>query len=305
MRVLIPGGSGFIGKYLLNELAGEHELYVLGTQANKVSVCTDEGQEIPYLYCDYSVEGMNNLISESTPDAVVNLAAHRPAAKQEHINDYYSNLFIAANIFQSCLDKNVSNLVNVSTRLVYSAKNSLPWLESDGVAPDNFYGLSKLWCEDTAQFFNQKGLCIKTLRLAQVIGLGEREGYVLQVYLDRARKGQPIVVYGKGQGRRHYIYAKDVARAIHSALLKPEISGIFNIGMADIHSFEELAVTINKTFGNKSEIIYDPGKAADENVYQMSIAKAKEELGWEPEYDLYRTYLDIKKDLMRADETLC
>ncbi len=294
-NLLITGGSGFIGSYIIDSLIGQYNINVIGRQ-NTTSLKTSNNVVCPYYYCNYSKDSVVDLIRKVKPHGIVHLAAFRPVGNNT-INDYYENLTVSGNLFESCLEFDIKNIINISTRLVYSHDNPLPWRENSQILPIGYYGLSKQWVEQTAAYYNQKGLKIKTLRLGQVIGLWEREGYALKVYLDNAIKGKPITVFGLCKGKRHYVYAKDVAASINAALENLDKKGIYNIGMENIYGFDELAQTINSVFGNKSEIIFNRDAKADESTYQMSIVKAKKELGWRPKYDLYQTYSDIKQDI--------
>lgn len=295
LKLLITGGSGFIGKHLCNIFGKEYDLHIVGTKKDVNKVETFKYIEFPYYVTDYSVESLKDIFEKIKPDAVVHLAAHRPEGINEGIVTYLENLRISANLFEACLNNNVSNIVNTSSRLIYSQDNPQPWKEDSQITPKGYYALSKYWVEQTAEYFNNKGLQIKTLRLAQVIGYGEREGYLLQIYAENAKKGLPLTVFGECKGKRHYVYVNDVVAAIKAALLKPELKGIYNIGMKNIYGFDELAQTINKVYGNKSEIIFNKEAKADENIYKMDISKAKRELGWSAKYDLSSAFVDMSK----------
>ncbi len=297
MKIILTGGTGFIGRYFCNLEADYNDILIIGIRNDTECIETKLNNCIPYIFTDYSTDSLSQIISEFKPDAIIHLAAQRPDHTKVQIAHYITNLNITSNLFEACLRTGVSNIINASSRMVYSQDNMVPWHENQYNVPDSYYGLSKLWCESAACYFSNIGLNIKTLRLAQVIGLGEREGYALQVYLKNAMNGLPITIFGKGSGKRHYVYVKDVVSAIEAAMLHPDKSGVYNIGMKDIFSFRELAETINNTFGNKSGIIFDKDKQADESVYHMSIEKAKNELGWSPQYDLQQTYSDIKNDI--------
>lgn len=301
MKILVSGGSGFIGRYLTSELMSDHEVLILGTQKGNSHAFTLENKKIPYIFCDYSIEQLTKICQENKPDAFINLAATRPGSGADTPEKYYANLKISANIYEACNENDILNIVDISTRMVYSLSETIPWREIMQVKPGNLYGLSKVWAEQAAGYFNKKGMHTKTLRLAQVIGLGEREGYILQIFLKNAVKGLPIKVFGKNLGKRHYIYAKDVVHAIKSAMLQKDKSGIYNIGMETVYSFKELAETINRTFGNRSKILLETDFSADESVYHMSIEKAQTELGWEPQFDLEQTYRDIKIDMEKLN----
>lgn len=295
MKLLITGGSGFIGKHLCDMLGCEFDLYIIGTQNALTNVKSFVGKEFPYYSTDYSAGSLGLIFEKVKPNAVVHLAAHRPAGNNEFIDAYFENLRMSANLFEACLNNNITNIINTSTRLIYTQQNSKPWAEKAVVCPNGYYALSKHWVEQTAAYFNNKGLNIKTLRLAQVIGYGEREGYLLQIYTQNAKNGLPLTVFGECRGKRHYIYVNDVVAAIRTALLKPKLQGIYNIGMKNIYGFDELAQTINQVYGNKSEIIYNTEAKADENIYKMDISKAERELGWNAIYDLSSAFVDMSK----------
>lgn len=297
MRVLLTGGSGFIGRHFSNIMGDKYEIHVLGQQKDLNYLKLLNGDKIPYYYTDYSIDSLHGVMGKINPKVIVHLAAHRPDKNSNFLSDYLVNVEITSNLFEVCRNNDVTNIINISSRLVYNQELKKPWKECQNTVPMNYYGLSKKFCEITAEHFTNKGLKIKTLRLAQVVGLGEKDGYVLQIYLNNALKGKPIHIYGQGKGMRHYIYVKDAIRAIDKAINKKELSGIYNIGMSKLYSFEELATIVNNTFGKKSEIILERVKDADENIYHMDISKAQKELEWYPEYDMIEAYNDINIDL--------
>ena len=297
MKIIVTGASGFIGSYLSSALLQNHDVYAIGTRRNIDQISTIFGYVIPYYPCNYSLNQLDYILKNVKPDVLVNLAAQRPNEKLSEPGNYFVNLRIAANIFEASLHNNLPNIIDFSTRKVYSLSNEVPWSEADCLAPNDYYSLSKQWAENAAAYYNRKGLNIKTLRLAQVIGIGEREGYVLQLYLKNAMHGLPLRVYGKCDGKRHFVYVKDVVGAIEAAIACPQKSGIYNIGMLGSYGFDELAHTINAVFGGKSEVVYHQDAKADESIYHMSIDKARLEIGWLPHYDLYATYVDMKQDI--------
>lgn len=297
MRIIVTGGSGFIGKYLITKLIIDHEVFILGQKRDLNWFKPDPDTSIPYCFSDYTSSDLNKLFDKIEPEAVVHLAALRISPHKFSIEEYLQNIIISGNLFEVCFNYGISNIVNTSSLSVYSYRVPIPWTENDPTAPDNYYGLSKVCIEETATLFCHKGLNIKTLRIGQVIGFGERENYVLDIYLKNAINKIPLKVYGSDVGRRHYVYVQDVVRAVELCLIKPELKGIFNIGMQHNYSFYEVASTINKVFQNPAGIIRLPDQKSDEHIYYMSIEKAKEVLKWEPLYDLESSYADMKKHI--------
>ncbi len=127
-------------------------------------------------------------------EAVVHLAAIRPLKGQE--SDYLiynKNVELTSNIFESCRNVGISNIVFASSISIYNPRcNNIPFKTSDKIEYTlNLYGLSKYFCEKLALYYNHYyGMDIKSLRLAQVLGVGEKEGgYGYRVYQKSNEQG--------------------------------------------------------------------------------------------------------------------
>ncbi|MFC2079380.1 NAD-dependent epimerase/dehydratase family protein [Candidatus Bipolaricaulota bacterium] len=285
MRIVFSGGTGFVGRYLLKELANSDETVVL-TRSGHTQPETKEADadRATYVVIDYSVESLSRHLVRA--DAVVHLAArrHEPSLL---MRDYVSNIEVSANLWEACRITGIKNIVSVSTIAVYGQAEPLPWRESYACLPMTFYGVSRLAAERSAEIYNRKhGLRIKSLRCAQVTGVGTRSTRMLSEFLQRARSKSTLLVYGKESGRRQYIYVRDVVRAIRYALARIDARGPFNIGMQGNWSHTELAELFHRVFENKGNIEFLSGRTEDTSEYLMSIDRARSELGWEPRWGL-------------------
>ena len=159
----------------------------------------------------------------------------------------------------------------------------------------NLYGESKYAMDHLINFLNKKKeMCIKSLRLAQVIGTGERKGYLLNTLLDNAKEYKEQVIYGSGCGERQYIYIKDVISAIICAIEAKNAKGIYNIGIKGRISISNLAKLINRVFKNEAGIKYLLEKPEDKSILEMDVSKAEKELNFKPKYDLEAAIQDLK-----------
>jgi len=285
MKIAITGAAGFIGRHLTLALKGGHEVLALTRQAIH---CTD-----PALSCirtDYSLEELRQLLQGCS--AVIHLSAQRTYAGENA--NLLENGQLDYRLLQAAEDCGVNHVVQASTRGVYGTA-PVPWLETTPPEPNSLYALAKLHAEATAGFFVRRGLCISTLRIAQVFGLGEYQSNVVTTFIRNAYHGKPITLSVKGI-RREYIYIRDLIRAIERVLLQP-VSGIYNLGSGEVVSLEDMAQTIYHAFGRQDGIIKKKSRK-DVNEYSlMDSSRFRECFSWSPEWSFASAANDIARML--------
>jgi len=286
----IKNGDIIIGKNCL--LANHVQIDYTGKVELKDNVWISDGSHIHSHTHQLSA---NRILRKPEQIVLIHLAAKRfePNAT---MNEYLENISIASNVFEACVKTNISNIVNLSTIGVYNSEESVPWSENTVANPMTYYGISKLCIEKVAHYYNSKfNLCIKNLRLAQVLGPGERKGFMLSVFLSKALKKETLQLYGMGKGARDYIYVKDVISAINSAINHPQAQGLFNIGSNKSISHRKLAETINEVFDNKDNLELLLDKIEDTTEYRMSSDKSIDELNYCSKFTLKTALEDMKK----------
>lgn len=290
MKIAIFGGSGFIGKWLLDSIPENYECIILGRNNDRDTLFINN-RLFTYISTDYSPEDLE--LKLTGMDAVVHLAATRVGS--DKFESYISNVTISENIYRICTKKGITNVVCLSSISVYSDNNVHPWSEEQRLSPQSLYGISKIAMENLAEYYNRKyNMKIKSLRVARVVGYGERTGYMLMTFINQAFKKETLSVYGKGAGRREYIYVKDVVEAIKCALRKPNINGIYNIGTGKNISHLELAEMINDVFDNETNIKLINKIKEDTSIFLMDVSKSKEILGWEPRWTIKEGLKEIR-----------
>lgn len=290
MTVLVVGATGFIGAEVtrINRVAGHHVI-ACGRKAweGKIRKQFPDGEDY------WSTEKgavPNSLLHKA--DCMVLLAAKRPY-QGFSFADYADNVTLAYRYMMLAMENGLKNIVFASSKAVYSGRD-MPWREEISCAPSSLYGASKVAVEQLGAYFSAIGkLCFKSLRFAQVIGDGERKGYLINTLIDNAREKRTQIIYGSGEQRRQYVYVKDVADAVLRAEECSTISGAFNIGMEGNVSNLELAEIVNECFGNTGNLVHDYSRPMIGSDDEMSIEKAKKELGFCASFDIWDVFSDL------------
>jgi len=290
LKIAITGGRGFVGKYLLDLLSEHHDCIVLGR--GEQEIFDIKGGKVSYVQTNYEKEQLIQQLEGV--QAVVHMAAKK-YEPNEQMSDYFTSINLSDNLFSACSVLNITNIVFLSSRTVYGVNPKIPWKEETKTSPNTFYGISKVTIEKLAEYYNNKyNLKIKTLRLAQIIGFGEREGYMISTFLNQAIHKKRLQVFGEGKGARDYIYVKDVARAIEKSLEKDKIKGVFNIGSNKSTLHRELAETINNTFNNVGNLDFLQDIKEDKSISLMNCDKAASILDWKVKWTLQEALAEMK-----------
>ena len=288
MNVVITGATGFIGRYLVEELFVQgNRLTLLGRNIEKLRSLFNTYD--PDLVSLVETEYDNDLgpILEGV-DALVHLSGLR-WLKDKMLGDYIENNVIPTeNLFSASAASGINNIVFMSSIAVYNPRiNFPPFVENVDCFPPTHYGVSKLLCEKIGSYYNSEfGMKIKSLRVGQVVGSGEREGFMLSEFVKRAMSRETLTVFGDGSGARDYVYVADVISAIVLALGHADMSGMYNISLGKPVTHLQLAETINHAFDNSGNLMIAPEKPQDKIRQWMSCELAWKEMGWQPQWDL-------------------
>jgi len=253
--MLITGGSGYLGHYLLGKYLGS---YCVGRNTYKNS---------PLLRCDLqNLETLNKLIQRG--DLVYHLAAntriHLLSKNLElAIRD---NLVTSINVFRSCL-RHENEIVFTSTKSIHDR-------------PLNEYSLSKLMSEEAAKFYAEKGLPVKIVRLASVYGPELPEGKVMSDLAKKILKRNSVPIVNS-EREEYFIHAHDVMKGLEIAR-EADSAKPYELGPFQGIKIIKLARIIANLLERDIEFIPD-GKG---NNYIAQPCKHLSSLGWEEEITL-------------------
>jgi len=274
MRVIVTGGSGFLGSHVADGLAAAGHDVVVFDQA--------PGQRHRTLTGDLlDVESLTSAFERA--DAVchlaavgdVYLAAERPALAAA------INVTGTANVCEAALAAKVGRVVLASTWEVYGKPRYEPLDEAHPCDPDHPYNITKLAGERIALAYGHlKKLDVVALRLGTAFGTRMRPNSVFHIFIRRALAREPITIQGSGQQGRQFTHAGDIADAFDAAIQRGRTGSVYNIVSDRMVTIRELAEAI--TAVAPTDVMYGPPRPGDVPSARVANDLAKRELGWSP-----------------------
>ena len=282
MRALVTGGAGFIGGHLVERLVKQDWDVMVFDSFERASPETLKTlpSEAELRRIDIrDLKSMKRYVDDV--DVIFHLAALTDVVESEVKKDEYWNVNVMGTENVLKIAKDVSaKLVFTSSAAVYGELNNVA-REDLKPNPISFYGATKLEGEKLCMRYHEEyGTDIVVLRLFNVFG--ERaKGGVVKIFLERAREGKPLIIYGDGEAVRDFIYVGDVVDALIKAALSEKASGrILNIGSGKPTKVRELAEVVAKETGVK--IIYESERRGEIKFSLADISLAKKMLNWNP-----------------------
>lgn len=277
MKVLVTGGSGFIGSHVVDALieAG-HEPRIFDVIASPwhddvdtfIGDLTDaEAVKMAARGCD--------AIAHLGAIADVNHVAADPAYA-ERVNSGGT-----ATVLEAARAENVARVVYASTIWVYDN------VEADTVDEDTPLGLPRhaytaqkiageMYCTSYAELY---GVDYTILRFGIPYGPRARPAAVIPQFFKNALAGRPLTIAGGGQQSRRFTYVGDIARGVAASLAPDARNRVYNLSSDETVTILQLATTVSEIVGD-TDILHTPGRAGDFRGVEISNARIYRELGW-------------------------
>lgn len=307
MNVLVTGGAGFIGRWVVKRLLEKKiNTWVIDNLDNGNKDNLKEFKDNVYLkemvvgdIRDAST--ISKLFETPKFDICLHLAAQINV--QESIENpkkaFEVNLLGTYNILEQA-QKYRTKIVLISTCMVYDLASANKAINEDhAVKPLSPYAGSKLAAENLVESYSHAyNLPILILRPFNTYGPFQKsnmEGGVISIFLKKTLEGKKLQIYGDGTQTRDFLYVEDCADFIVKAALSKEAEGkIINVGLGQDISINELALLISK---NKSMIEYVPHHHPQAEIAKLlcNPSKAKKLLNWMPKSSLEEGILKTKK----------
>ena len=287
MKILITGGSGFIGSHLTRFLKKDHDITIY-------DIKKPIEEDVKFILGDVTDE-QKILKSFKGFDIIIHLAAVVGVGITESDPPSTLNINILGtkNILEACKKNGVKKVILASSSEVYGEPKKVPIDETQIPIPITTYGISKLACEEYLKSYAKTyGFSYSILRFFNVVGPQQSSSFVIPEFVNNALKNKPLIIHGDGLQIRAFCHIADVCQGIEKSISKGDYETI-NIGN-DLEpiSVENLAKKIITILNSQSTLKYIPFEKSGRNRKQEimtripSIQKAKRILSYEPKNNL-------------------
>lgn len=303
MKVIVFGGNGFVGQWLISALQ-EEKLPVLSSDLGAVSAI----ENVAYVQADIRNKDHVRRVPIDSDDIIVNLAANQYHLKVPRKNrkEFFreTNTVGAENIIAVALERGCTKLIQFTTDMTYGKPQYLPVDTAHPQNPFGPYGESKKEVEDICRHYRTLGMDITIFRPRMINGPG-RLG-ILKKLFWLIRHNLPVPTVGNGKNCYQMVSVFDCVFAILCAIRCGVPNSEYNLGSQNPPSTRELLQNLIRQVGSKSVVVPTPGKLvkltlsilgalgfeimykeqymiADEN-YILDVSKTEKELLWTPKY---------------------
>jgi len=246
-------------------------------------------------------------------DAVINLAAWagvRASVKNPWVYAE-TNVIGTLNMLELCRQTGTKKFLLASTSSIYGANPPYPTPETASSSePLQPYAASKKGAEAmTHAYHHLYDIDVSVVRFFTVYGPAGRPDLAIFRFVKWISEEQPVRVNGDGEQSRGFTFIDDITRGIIAAL-KPLGFEIFNLGGHEVITINDLIKLVEDVVGKKAIVQYGPPDLADMRSNWADVSKARQLLGWQPQFTLregigklvewYRAEREWAKDIVLA-----
>lgn len=290
-KIIITGGAGFIGSHLVAQLVNSgNEVIVVDTLLRGNKIPSDIFKKIEFHKADVrDKEYLERLgvgvdhIFHLAAILGVDIVADNPV---ETMETEVEGMLSVANC---AITNNIDKIIYTSTSGVYGHTALEKSVTEDiMIDPKTSYAMAKRYNEIyLAALYEEKGINGIALRYFNVYGSRQDNRMVIPRFIEQAKSGKPITVFGDGNQTRDFTWIDDTIKA--SVLLAEKVNGfeIFNIANEDEQSILSIAEKVKKIANSDSEIVYinAPKKRYDYEIGRRfgSSEKLFKHIGYKPD----------------------
>jgi dTDP-glucose 4,6-dehydratase len=290
---VVTGGAGFLGSHLCDHLISKDYRVVCVDNLDTGSLQNVEhlrGDDFLFINQDVTL----HLEIDEPVDAVYHLAAL--ASPIDYLRMPLHSLKVGSYGTHNALGLakfKRARFLLASTSEVYGDPQVHPqpetyWGNVNPIGPRGVYDEAKRYSEAMAMAYHtQQGVDTSIARIFNTYGPRMRpsDGRAVPTFVRQALEGKPLTVFGDGSQTRSFCYVDDLIRGLVLLAESGEHLPV-NLGNPGEFTLNELAETVLRITGSKSEVVYEALPVDDPQVRQPDITRARQLLGWEPEVQL-------------------
>ncbi len=293
MKVLITGGTGFIGSNFVRKFVElDHEVHITTREESNIWRIKDVLQKASFHETDLTdSRSTSELIKSIRPDTILHFATYGAYRGRERDVEKTidTNVRGTVNLLNACAETGFNCFINTGSSSEYGEKDT-PMKETDILEPNNLYGVTKATATMYAQSLaREQGLPIVTMRLFSPYGYFEGNHRLMPTLIHAAlREGRfeapsPTII-------RDFVFIEDVIEAYLMAIekIKNIKGGILNIASGEEHSIAECVRIVEHISGVEIQARYGniPPRQHEPTKWVADISKAKLLLDWIPTHTL-------------------
>lgn len=293
MRVVVTGGSGFIGSHVVDKLvANGHSVRIF----DKVKPLRDD---VEWFKGDLLNESD---VLEACKDVEVIYHLAAIADVNVALSSFDVCLMInemgTMNFLKAAQAEEVERFILASTTWVYGNSYEKVDETTPIPLPDHIYTKTKIGQEQLVYSWHKHyGLPYTILRFDIPYGPRMRGNMAISIFTRRALRNEPIAVFGDGEQGRCFIYVEDLAEGNVAAIQEAGKNQIFNLAGSQFVTMNQIVAGLEKILG-KLQVKHEPARPHDFKGAIVSAKKAKETLSWEartPFQEGLRKYVEFVK----------
>ncbi|MBF8982974.1 SDR family NAD(P)-dependent oxidoreductase [Lutibacter sp. B2] len=297
MNILVTGGAGFIGRWVVKRLLDDgHNVWVLDDLSNgrkeNIKEFNDKENFKEFVHGDIKDKKILNQLFKNKFDICYHLGASINV--QDSLDDpettFNNDVIGTFNVLEECR-KNNTKIIFMSTCMVYDRANDETGItEMDNIKPASPYAGSKISGENMVlSYWYGYKLPAVVIRPFNTYGPFQKtggEGGVIAIFIKKNLDGETLNIYGEGTQTRDLLYVEDCARFVVEAGYSDKVNGaIVNAGLGRDISINDLAKLVADS---EDKIKHVPHIHPQSEIQKLlcNYSKAKELLGWEPKVSL-------------------
>lgn len=313
-NVLVLGGSGFIGSYVVRELL-KHDVakvsvfdnFARGKRSNIEDCLIDKRCEIFPFGGDIREIDILDKAFEGV-DYVFHLAAMWLLHCKDFPRTAYDvNMTGTFNVLEACVKHGVKKLIYSSSASVYGDAINVPMNEEHPFNNKNFYGATKIAGEAMCTAYHDRyDLDVVGLRYMNVYGPGQDQhavySGVVPIMLNKVDANETPIINGDGSQAYDFIYVEDVARANICAVHADATYGFYNVGTEVQTTIRELCELLLKLKNSDLQVEYKPYSDDDARQFVKNRIGSKEKAHQELDFIYHYNLADGLKKLIEWRE---